>query len=595
MKTLKYILLCAGTLSFSACNSWLDEDPQYSINTKTAFETKESAQMALQGCYGYMANDNGYGQAWQELMVSASGFGWFQTNGNDQDDYTSLRAIPASTLINMAWSGMYKVIGEANAFIANIEGSPLEESVKQTMVAEAKFLRALAYFNVVTIWGDAPFKTTPSASDAVALPRVEKATILAQVEQDWVDAFNDLPEKANDGFASKWAAKAFLGKLYYTQACQGDQAGWEKAKACFDEVYNKGVYGLQPKFADLFVNNVTGSKESIFQLNYSSAGATSRNRGSWLFAPTNSTAGKSWSRIRASKVLYDYFRGTYPGDPRLDATFQSKWRNYTANGQVATQVEPVSSARDTTYAYPLVTYDSKETPEGWNKSKLLVAEIPYDQLPDPTNPSASVLGSGKYAGMDELIKKYMENTADNQGWPYFKKPIDLVVSAQNSHKNIFVYRYADMLLMMADVYNELGDKNKAIDLADEVLARARQSGREPSDQPARWSASLTKEQVKEKIYFERIMEFAGEPGMYQIVRARGTEMLKKALELNNHHELVLLHVSNTSTGVNNFRDRIFNNGDLSEDFLKKNLLLPIPKNEIDTNSAINFSDNNFGY
>lgn len=59
-------------------------------------------------------------------------------------------------------------------------------------------------------------------------------------------------------------SQSFLGKLYYTQACQGDQAGWEKAKACFDEVYNKGVYGLQPKFADLFVNNVTGSKESIF-------------------------------------------------------------------------------------------------------------------------------------------------------------------------------------------------------------------------------------------------------------------------------------------------------------------------------------------
>ena len=112
MKTLKYILLFAGVLSFSACNSWLDEDPEYSINTNTAFATKESAQMALQGCYGYMANDNGYGQAWQELMISASGFGWYQTNGNDQDDYTSLRAIPASTLINMAWTGMYKLLAK---------------------------------------------------------------------------------------------------------------------------------------------------------------------------------------------------------------------------------------------------------------------------------------------------------------------------------------------------------------------------------------------------------------------------------------------------------------------------------------------------
>lgn len=594
MKTLKYILLFAGVLSFSACNSWLDEDPEYSINTNTAFATKESAQMALQGCYGYMANDNGYGQAWQELMISASGFGWYQTNGNDQDDYTSLRAIPASTLINMAWTGMYKVIGETNAFIANMEESPLDESVKTSMLAEAKFLRALAYYNVVTTWGDAPFKTTPSASDAVALPRVEKATILAQVEKDWTDAFNDLPEKATDGFASKWAAKAFLGKLYYTIAAQGDQAAWEKAKACFDEVYNKGIYALQPKFGDLFANNVTGSKESIFQMNYAVSGV-SRNRGSWLFAPTNSTTGKSWSRIRASKALYDYFRGTYPGDARLEVTFQSKWRNYTANGQVAAQVEPVPSARDTTYAYPLVSYDSKETPEGWSKSKLLVAEIPYEQLPDPANPSAKELSSGKYAGMDELVKKYLENTGDNQGWPYFKKPIDQVVSAQNSHKNIFIYRYADMLLMMADVYNELGDKNKAIDLADEVLSRARQSGSQPSEQPARWNSSLSKDQIKEKIYFERIFEFSGEPGMYQIVRSRGTEMLKKALELNNNHELVLLHNANTATGVNNFRDRYYNNGDLGEDFLKKNLLLPIPKNEIDTNSAIDFSDNNFGY
>lgn len=91
----------------------------------------------------------------------------------------------------------------------------------------------------------------------------------------------------------------------------------------------------------------------------------------------------------------------------------------------------------------------------------------------------------------------MENTADNQGWPYFKSLSTWLFQLKTAIK-YFVYRYADMLLMMADVYNELGDKNKAIDLADEVLARARQSGSEPSDQPARWSASLTKEQVKEK-------------------------------------------------------------------------------------------------
>lgn len=62
-----------------------------------------------------------------------------------------------------------------------------------------------------------------------------------------------------------------------------------------------------------------------------------------------------------------------------------------------------------------------------------------------------------------------------------------------------VYRYAEMLLLMADVYNELGDKNKAISLANEVLARARRSATTtaPSVEPKDWPTSLTTEQVRE--------------------------------------------------------------------------------------------------
>ena len=54
MKKLKYIFLLAGALSLASCESWLDEDPQYTINTKTQFSTVENAKQALIGCYGYM-------------------------------------------------------------------------------------------------------------------------------------------------------------------------------------------------------------------------------------------------------------------------------------------------------------------------------------------------------------------------------------------------------------------------------------------------------------------------------------------------------------------------------------------------------------
>lgn len=92
-----------------------------------------------------------------------------------------------------------------------------------------------------------------------------------------------------------------------------------------------------------------------------------------------------------------------------------------------------------------------------------------------------------------------------------------------------------MLLMAADAYNELGQTDKAITFANEVLKRARQSGN--ASQPADWRSGLSKEQVREKIYFERIFEGAGEPEMYQKMRLRGTEFLKKLLRSTMGMEL----------------------------------------------------------
>lgn len=83
--------------------------------------------------------------------------------------------------------------------------------------------------------------------------------------------------------------------------------------------------------------------------------------------------------------------------------------------------------------------------------------------------------------------------------------------------------------MLADVYNELDRKDDAINTVDLVLARARKSGAKVSTQPAKWESTLTKDQVREKIFFERLFEGAGETEMYQMMRLRGTEYLKKHL------------------------------------------------------------------
>lgn len=606
MKKFKYILLVAGALSFSACESWLDEDPQYTVNSKNQFSTAENAQRALLGCYGYMSADNAYGQAWQEVMMGYSGFGYPQTNGSSADLLASMKGKPIDETLNgMAWKGMYKVIGEVNAFVANVEGSPLDGAIKTKMEAEARFLRALAYYNLAVVYGDVPLKTTPSAHDALEIPRSPRATVYEQVRTDWEFAYENLPETSDDGFANKYAAKAYLGKLYYTLACQGDEGAWAQAKACFDEVYGK--YALEQKFGNLFANYVQGSKEAIFQLNFALAGSSTRNRGSWLIAPAGATNGQSFGRIRASKVLLDYFMATYPGDPRIEVSYLSNWKTYKGVGQGPKPLEePIATPRDSGYSYPYFTYTipGEEIPAGWKKVKLYVAKLPYEKFANPASPTIeeinAIIGDAT-TGYQKGLKGFIENctqkpSVNTQSWPYYKKAFDPEQSGNNSHKNLIIYRYADLLLMMADVYNELGDKGKAIDLVDEVLARARRSGTTVSAQPARWDSSLTKEQIREKIFFERLLEGAGEPEMYQNMRMRGTEFFKKALELNNNHGIIKESVAKNPQGNGNWGERIFNNGDLNDpDFLKKNLLLAIPKEEIDTNSALDYTDNNFGY
>ena len=70
MKKLTYIFLLASCLLLASCESWLDEDPQYTLNTQIQFSTSEKARAALYGCYGYFAlTSGGYGQHWQEIPV----------------------------------------------------------------------------------------------------------------------------------------------------------------------------------------------------------------------------------------------------------------------------------------------------------------------------------------------------------------------------------------------------------------------------------------------------------------------------------------------------------------------------------------------
>lgn len=611
MKKFKYyILSLAAVCSLSGCSSLLDEDPIYSQNDAVVFSSKSNAELALLGCYGYMTTTDAYGQMWQEVPIIASGFTFGQRNGTD--GLISLEALASDGLVSSAWNGMYKVITEVNAFLESINKSSLGEADKIQMSGEAKFLRGLAYYNLVSLFGDVPLKTVASSSDGISIARSPQAEVLAQVVQDMKDA-SVIDSKVVDGRANSWAAKAFLGKVYYKMACLGidETTNWSNAKTMFDEVYNAHVFGLESKFGNLFGDYVTKSKEAIFQLNFTTASTVCYNRASNRFAPPQATSGISWGTYKASKAAYDLHEGTYPGDPRIKETFLTSWRNRSGNNQANPKpiVGDALSANDSTYVYPYIMRTIKGnyiTKDGvpTKELKKYIVKLPYADFPDPKNPSVEILENYEATHGESLDNEAIANCVEEiftkpgaqNGWPCYQKLYDQNQVGTASHKNLMVYRYAEMLLLMADVYNELGDSRKAVSLANEVLTRARNSGIASAAQPANWSETLSQEEVRQKLFFERIIEFCGEPCMYEMPRIRGTKYFKMALELHNNHEITQVSAAKYAVASNNWLDRLYNgNNGLTDDFLKKNLLLPIPDSEISANPGIESSDNNFGY
>ena len=287
----------------------------------------------------------------------------------------------------------------------------------------------------------------------------------------------------------------------------------------------------------------------------------------------------SFGNIKIDRAFYDLHRGTYPDDPRIAATYLSKFVN-AANTTLGS------------LAYPLVNIGTVAAPIIYD----IYASGPRNAGNTATNPDYNFAATST---MPLAVRNLWNNTTANEKAlnPLNNKMLSTVIAnAQYDPKNLIVFRYADLLLLMADVENELNNSGQALTYLNQVLTRARTSvagAVYPQNQTA-----LSKDAMRDKIFFERMFEMAGEPNLFEDIRRRGTTYLKKVIQLHNTNKDVLyrynFEVANNITS-GQFRDYIIDNGTLSEDFLKKNLLLPIPLNEINANNSIAPEDQNFGY
>ncbi|RIA10773.1 SusD-like starch-binding protein associating with outer membrane [Flavobacteriaceae bacterium MAR_2010_72] len=165
------------------------------------------------------------------------------------------------------WASMYEVIFRANNILNFIDIANEGNRAKYT--AEAKFLRAYAYFKLVRLYGDVPLVTSvvgPADDKAPLFTRVPKAQIYTQIIADFQEAINVL-DNTYKSRASKAAAQALLAKVYLTQA----SPNYSGAQQLCETIINGGGFSLMSNYYDVFYSEL--NNEIIFAIQYESGNA----------------------------------------------------------------------------------------------------------------------------------------------------------------------------------------------------------------------------------------------------------------------------------------------------------------------------------
>lgn len=344
----KITLLLLTIILFSACENMLDEVPKSFISKANYYKNEADAEGAIAGAYDAFENDfygiNNY------LMVELHGD--FLFGRGSQNPISFFDQILDQRNIGRCasnWSSFYQAINRANAVLDNVPNiEDINSTVQTQILAEAHFLRALAYFELVRGWGDVPIKTNESIDlTMVEAPRESVSKVYDLIIQDCLAAESGLDEVGeNTGRASKWAAKMLLAHVYLTTE------NWAGAAEKSLDVINNGPFSIitveqADDFYEMFAN-ITHS-EDIMSVHHSEtktstiptfihrANAIPYNYGtSGYFAwipDMNSFIGDSWDNndLRKSFNMYTEYQDSDGEWVSLPSTIPVLFKKFISN------------------------------------------------------------------------------------------------------------------------------------------------------------------------------------------------------------------------------------------------------------------------
>ena len=461
MKTNKiyiYILIIFTSIS---CESFLEEDPKSLISPDTFFASENDARLAITGIYAILKNNSIYGQV---------GLDHFYDNGADIiepnraanfvqpiGNYTLNEALADVSVQKMSvsdtWKDLYRVVFNANVIISRIEGNDAVSQRAQTdILAETRFLRALAFWHITNLWGDAPYYTEELSLEEVKfLPRTDEATIIAGTLEDLQFAQDNLEDAYTgneSGRASKWAAAIIMAKIYMKQK------QWQLGLTKCEEIINQSPHTLLANYNDVFDPFNEYNAEIIWSLDF-------------------------------AKDIEGIFDPAFPG---RSFAGNNSWRPSMFNPRL--RDEPKNSSERDALGAALAARG-----EAFNGTGLQVASKDF-AAKFPLNDKRRELNIvDNYLGFD-LVFPYMAKF-----WN-----LELDRSPRFNHSdNRMVFRLGDVYLMAAECENELnGPTAKALNYMHAIRKRA-------YDDQADWDITgVNQQEFREAMYDERKWELAAE-------------------------------------------------------------------------------------
>lgn len=291
MKILTYIFSIGLLTSLSSCEQYLDVKPLESISdTQTIFD-KSSSETAIRGVYSSLASANYYGTTFQSIgYLSGDNIEWTGSQSQVQE-FINKKVNADNSTIQSAWTAIYVTINRANNVIAKVPTVTdplLTETLKNQLIGEAHFIRALAYFDLARTWGGVPIITKPTANPTEnrGIARSTQAETYAQVLKDLETAELLLPLTTDRYRATRKTVWALRSRFHLYQK------EWAKAEEYSTKVLTDVNYRLLKPFNTFFANDARGTQESVFEFFYSS-NEPNTHRGQWQ--PQTNGGTRQWA------------------------------------------------------------------------------------------------------------------------------------------------------------------------------------------------------------------------------------------------------------------------------------------------------------